>query len=52
MSDERETTAPQDRPDRDKDDGGLIPDADAGRTDAGDVSEDEGNEGHEEYKTP
>ena len=31
---------------------GLIPDADAGGTDADSMSRDEGNAGHEEYKKP
>ena len=33
-------------------DGDLIPDADAGRTKAAEVSRDQKEEGHEEYKTP
>jgi hypothetical protein len=31
---------------------GLIPDADAGETEADSVSRDEDNEGHEEYTKP
>ncbi|HEY2300093.1 MAG TPA: hypothetical protein VGH43_20390 [Jatrophihabitans sp.] len=52
MTEQRHDPDREDTSEDDTDRPALIPEADAGETDADSVSRDEPDEGHEEYKRP